>query len=64
MNHGVVVPSLDGTGGFGCLIIAWIPFPCVNIFAVEQYTAFYLKFYKLAGYYYKRLLNCRLLLYI
>lgn len=42
-----------------CLIIAWIPFPYVNIFAMKQYTALYLEFYKLAGCYYKRLLNCR-----
>lgn len=47
-----------------CLIIAWIPFPYVNIFAMKQYTVLHLKSYKLAGCYYKRLLNCRLLLYI
>lgn len=50
--------------GVWVLLTARIPFPCVNIFAVEQYTAFYLKFHKLAGCYYKRLLNCRLPLYI
>jgi len=30
---------------------------------MEQYTTFYLKSHKLTGCYYKRLLNCRLLLY-